>query len=317
MPLTQARIGVLMGGGSAERPVSLKTGKAIYEVLRGKKYNVVQIDVDPSLPWQLRSKRVEMAFLALHGPGDEDGNVQGLLEVLRIPYTGSGVLASALAMDKPMTKRLLKTHGVPVPEGRILSRTKKPPTPPSDSCFPFVVKPVAQGSTIGVSIVRRRSEWAAALRRAFRQGDEIFVETYVPGRELAMSVVDGELLPPVEILAPGGFYDYAAKYEKDETSYQCPPQLSGSTITRLRDLAVRSYAGVGCEGAARVDFRLSPQGRPFFLEINTIPGMTQRSLLPMAALQAGMDYGALTEKILQSALRRGRAKRKGTTFRRM
>jgi D-alanine-D-alanine ligase len=308
MRLTSAKIGVLMGGWSPERPVSLKTGQAIYEALRHLRYRVVPIDVDHMLPWTLRAKKIEVAFLALHGPGGEDGVVQGCLETLGIPYTGSDVRASAIAMDKPKTKMILAHDGIPVAKGQVLSSKEKQSSRPKDLGLPLVVKPAAQGSTIGVSIVRRQADWKKALQRAYRQGEEVLVEAYIPGREIGVSVLNGRALPSVEILVPGGFYDYAAKYEKGGTRYQCPAVLSEAQTKKLGDLAERSWSALGCEGAVRVDFRVTPKGKPYVLEINTIPGMTQRSLLPMAAAQAGMDYGGLTEAILESALRRWSAK---------
>lgn len=293
-----------MGGRSAERAISLKTGQAICQALGRRGYRAIPIDADASLPWQLRAKKVDMAFIALHGPGGEDGTIQGLLEVLGVPYTGSGVRASAIAMDKPSTKALLHSHGIAVPRGKVLQAKKGGQSPPPGMTWPVIVKPASQGSTIGITIVRRTSQWRAALRLAYEHDSHVMVESYIAGREVALSVLDGVALPAVEILAPGGFYDYGAKYEKAETEYRCPAPLSREAARQLRALAVRSYEVVGCEGAARVDFRINRRGKPFVLEINTIPGMTERSLLPMSAAQAGMDYDTLTENILASAWRR-------------
>ena len=290
-----------MGGASAEREISLKTGRAIYAALVQRGYRATMIDVDASLPWVLRKKKIDVAFLALHGPGGEDGTVQGLLDILGIPYTGSGVRASAVGMDKAMTKTLVEREGVPVAAGTCI-RKGQSAMPPKNLKWPLVVKPVDQGSTVGVSIVHTSAQWKSALRRAWRQGSAIIAETFIDGREIAVSVLDGKALPTVEIVAPGGFYDYAAKYEKSETRYLCPAPLTKMQDHQVKELAVRSYQVLGCAGAARVDFRLNSKGRPFFLEINTIPGMTERSLLPMAAAQAGMNYESLTERILRSAL---------------
>ena len=318
MPLTRARIGVLMGGRSAEREVSLRTGQAVHRALLRRGYKAVAIDVDASVHQQLRTKKVEIVFLALHGPGGEDGTIQGLLEIIGMPYTGSGVRASAIAMHKVTAKALLDCHGIPVPPGTVVqagrhgkgqSHRRGPATgPPAGLRWPVVVKPAAQGSTIGVTIVHRPSEWRAALRRAHEYDQEAVVESYIPGREIAVSVLGGtplpRALPAIEIVAPAGFYDYAAKYVKGRTRYLCPAPLPDSVTKRVRDLAIRTYQIVGCEGAARVDFRVTRQGRPYVLEINTVPGMTETSLLPMAAAKAGIDYDSLTERILQSALRR-------------
>ena len=291
-----------MGGTSAEREISLKTGKAIYAALVRRGYRATTIDVDASLPWVLRKKKIDVAFLALHGPGGEDGTVQGLLDVLGIPYTGSGVRASAVGIDKSMTKVLVEREGVPVASGTCIRKGQRA-VPPKNLKWPIVVKPIDQGSTVGVSIVHTVEQWKSALRRAWRQGSAIVAESFIDGREIAVSVLDGKALPSVEIVAPGGFYDYAAKYEKSETQYLCPAPLTKRQDHQMKELAIRSYQTLGCEGAARVDFRLNSKGQPFFLEINTIPGMTERSLLPMAAAQAGMNYESLTERILRSALK--------------
>ncbi len=303
--LTRARIGVLMGGQSAERTISLKTGQAVADALRQRGYDVVTIDVDRSLPHRLRANNVELAFVAMHGPGGEDGTLQGMLEMMGIPYTGSGVRASAIAMHKGVTKSLLAQHRIPVPGGTVLRSDDRAPRPiPKGLRFPVVVKPAAQGSTIGVSIVRSPSGWRRALAQAFQFDPEALVETYVPGRELTVSVLDGVPLPAVEIVAPSGFYDYAAKYEKGRTSYLCPAPVTKAVARQVKELAVKTYQVIGCEGAARVDFRVSKQGRPYVLEVNTVPGMTETSLLPMAAARAGLEYGVLTERILHSALKR-------------
>jgi D-alanine-D-alanine ligase len=231
--------------------------------------------------------------------------MQGLLETLRIPYTGSGVRASAIAMHKAMTKTLLSASDIPVPRGIVVHvRGKLPKAIPAGLRLPVVVKPAAQGSTIGITIVRASSEWAVALRRAHKHDEEAVVEPYIPGREVTVSVLSGDVLPAVEIVAPGGFYDYAAKYQKGQTQYLCPAPLSASIIRQLKDVALQTYRIIGCEGAARVDFRITPRGKPFVLEINTTPGMTETSLLPMAAAQAGLDYDTLTERILETAITR-------------
>ncbi|MDE3017582.1 MAG: D-alanine--D-alanine ligase [Nitrospirota bacterium] len=307
--LTKARIGVLMGGQSSEREVSLRTGQAAHRALLRLGYDAVAIDVTESLVQQLRAKRVGLVFLALHGPGGEDGTIQGLLESIGMPYTGSGVRASAIGMHKVATKALLAYAGIPVAEGTVIrSDQGRSAGLPAGLHLPLVVKPASEGSTIGVSIVRRRSDWRPALRRAHAYDDEALVEAYIPGREIGVSVLGHAgktvALPAVEIVAPGGFYDYAAKYTKGRTQYLCPAPLKPELARLLKDLAVRTYRTIGCDGAARVDFRVTQRGKPYVLEINTIPGMTETSLLPMAAARAGLDYDALTEFILRSALDR-------------
>ena len=314
MRVKKMRVGVLMGGQSAEREISLKTGRAICQALRRRGYKVFSIDVDASLPQQLRQKHIDVAFLALHGPGGEDGTVQGLLEVLGIPYTGSGVRASAIAMDKAMTKAFLQVNDIPVPDGVVLQKGEQGKDWNARLKLPQVVKPSTEGSTIGVSIVRKRAELPSALRRAYRFGERVVVESYIDGREVALAVLDGEALPAVEIISPGGFYDFAAKYQKAETRYLCPAPLARNLLKKIQNLAVRAYSVIGCAGAARVDFRITRRGDPAILEINTIPGMTERSLLPMAAAQAGMTYDTLVERMLGSALRKKPAKRSGRVW---
>lgn len=310
--LTEARIGVLMGGHSAERDVSLRTGQAVHQALLRRGYDAVPIDVDDQICDQLRANRVQIAFLSLHGPGGEDGTIQGLLESIGIPYTGSGVAASAIAMNKATTKALLAYHGIPVPSGTVVQTgmARANARIPKGLRCPLVVKPIDQGSTIGVTIVRRPAEWAAALRRAQQFGKEAVAECFIPGRELTVSVLQGRkgplALPLVEIEVTDGFYDFEAKYQKGRTRYLCPAPIPAALAKRLQAVAVRAYSVLGCDGAVRVDIRLTPRGRPFVLEANTIPGMTETSLLPMAAKEAGIDYDTLVERILESALNRMR-----------
>lgn len=311
--LTNARIGVLMGGQSSERGISLKTGAAVHQSLIRRGYDAVAIDVTNRLPQELAMQKVALAFLALHGPGGEDGVIQGFLETLRIPYTGSGVQASAVGMHKVVTKTLLAAHGIPVPPGTTIRRDDNPSLTKilkeTRLKLPVVVKPASQGSTIGVTIVRRSHQWKAALALAHRYDPEAMVEGYIAGHEATVSIlgkadVEEKILPAVEIVAPGGFYDFSAKYQKGKTQYLCPAPLPAKVLRHISELASQTYKVLGCEGAARVDFRITPRGRPYVLEINTVPGMTETSLLPMAAAQAGIDYDSLVEWILQSALDR-------------
>jgi D-alanine-D-alanine ligase len=302
-----------MGGQSSEREVSLKTGEAVYKSLVRSGYDAVAIDVGPGLSQTLQEQGVEVAFLALHGPGGEDGAIQGFLETLGIPYTGSGVRASAVGMHKVVTKTELAAQGIPVPRGTVVWRGTTPTLNRIlTNCklkLPIVVKPASQGSTIGVTIVRKPSQWKEALQVAHRYDEEAMIEAFIPGHEVTLSLLgtaDGTVagLPAVEIVAPDGFYDFSAKYEKGRTQYLCPAPLSAAVSREIKQLAIRTYQALGCNGAARVDFRITPKGKPYVLEINTVPGMTETSLLPMAAGKAGLSYDALTERILQSALRR-------------
>ena len=309
--LTHVRIGVLMGGQSAEREVSLRTGAAVHRSLARRGYDVVAIDVGPTLSQDLRDQKIALVFLALHGPGGEDGTIQGFLDTLGISYTGSGIQASAISMHKVTTKTLLASAGIPVPAGTVVKRGEKVSSATllraAKLRWPVVVKPASQGSTIGVTIVRKPSQWHDALALAHRYDTEAMVEAYIPGHEVTVSIIgrpgDSPLvLPAVEIVAPGGFYDFAAKYEKGKTQYLCPAPLTVVVTRQIRALALRTYEVLGCAGAARVDFRITPRGRPVVLEMNTAPGMTETSLLPMAAAQAKIDYDELTERILESAL---------------
>jgi D-alanine-D-alanine ligase len=305
VPLTRAVIGVLMGGRSGEREVSLRTGRAVHAALRRRGYRAVTIDTAKPLVPALKRAHVQIAFLALHGRGGEDGTIQGFLETLGIPYTGSSVRASAMAMHKATAKRLMTMAGVPVAPGALVSVAEaRHARPPRGAGWPLVVKPASEGSTIGVSIIRRPSEWRKALRAAHRFDREAIVEAYIPGRETTVGVLNGRALPVVEIRVSDGFYDYNAKYVKGRTQYLCPAPVPARLERTLRALALRAYETLGCGGAARVDFRVTPRGKPFCLEVNTIPGMTETSLLPMAAARAGLSYDALTEEILKSALKR-------------
>jgi D-alanine-D-alanine ligase len=309
--LTHARIGVLMGGQSAEREVSLRTGAAVYQSLVRRGYHAVAIDVGPRLSQDLHDQKIDLVFLALHGPGGEDGAIQGFLETVGIPYTGSGIQTSAICMHKVTTKTLLTSAGIPVPAGTVVKRGEKISLTTMMRAaklrWPIVVKPASQGSTIGVTIVRKPAQWRDALALAHGYDAEAMVEAYIPGHEVTVSIIGRPtssplVLPAVEIVAPGGFYDFAAKYEKKTTQYLCPAPLAAAVTRQIRTLALRTYEVLGCEGAARVDFRITPHGRPVVLEINTAPGMTETSLLPMAAAQAGIAYDELTERILASAL---------------
>jgi D-alanine-D-alanine ligase len=311
--LTNVRIGVLMGGRSSERDISLKTGRAVYQALIRRGYDAVAIDITDRLPRDLEDQKVAIAFLSLHGPGGEDGAVQGFLETMGIPYTGSGIRASAVGMHKAATKMLLAAHGIPLPTGTVVRECDRPSLAKvlrqTKLRLPIVVKPVSQGSTIGVTIIRHSRQWKEALTLAHRYDPEAMVESYIPGHEATVSILgtaaEGpKVLPAIEIVASDGFYDFAAKYQKGRTRYLCPAPLPPKVVHHISELARRTYEVLGCEGAARVDFRITPRGRPYVLEINTVPGMTETSLLPMAAAQVGIAYDDLVEQILQSALDR-------------
>jgi len=300
------RIGVVLGGLSPERDVSLRSGAAMAAALQRLGCTVTSLEADRSLAEALARNKVEVAVLALHGPLGEDGTVQGLLELLGIPYTGSGVLASALAMHKAAAKKIFVFHGLPTAAFEVLpARDADAPAAAARIRMqpPFVVKPCEGGSSIGAGIVRETAQLGGALRAAAEaDGGDILIEAYVSGRELTVGVLNGHALPAIEVIAKTGFYDYDAKYKSGGTTrYIERPDLSADLHAQLQSLAGRAYSALGCAGAARVDFIVTAAGEPFILEINTIPGMTETSLLPMAARQAGMSFDELVKEIVSAA----------------
>jgi D-alanine-D-alanine ligase len=299
--LLQKRIGVLMGGLSAEREVSLKTGRAVLQALRERNYDTVAVDPGHSLPEQLKDAGVEVAFIALHGRSGEDGRVQGLLELLQIPYTGSGVLASSMAIDKVMTKQLLLYHELPTP-GFDFVRSGEDPETLLARCrhLPLVVKPSREGSTIGITVARDREQLREGIKLATQLDGNVMVEDFINGDELTVSVLNGEALPIIQIVAAGGFYDYHAKYQSNSTEYLLPAPIDAVSYQQVQQAAVKAYHILGCRGAARVDFMF--REREFYcIEVNTVPGMTETSLLPKAAAAAGIEFGRLAEMMLLDA----------------
>ncbi len=299
--LKKKRIAVLMGGLSAEREISLRTGKAVSEALAHAGYSIEELDAGRDLPERLSAMDIDVAFIALHGRFGEDGTVQGLLEILRIPYTGSGVLASSLAMDKVMAKKIFLHHQLPTPGFTTLRRTEDVEVF-EKRCrhFPVVVKPAREGSTIGIGIVRSTEALRGLVEKAFRHDDLILVEDFIEGVEVTVGVLNGEPLPMIQIVPRGGFYDYHAKYTAGETEYVIPAPLEKDLYGEIQHNAVVAYESLGCSGAARVDFKV--RGSEFFcLEVNTIPGMTATSLLPKAAQHAGIPFVELVERILENA----------------
>ncbi|APG25365.1 MULTISPECIES: D-alanine--D-alanine ligase [Syntrophotalea] len=296
--LKQKQIAVLMGGLSAERDVSLRTGRAIGQALQRCGYQIVEIDAGRDLPAQLERAGAEVVFIALHGRFGEDGTVQGLLELCGIPYTGSGVLASSLAMDKVATKKMLCYHGIVTPAFAELRQGDVIADNLPD--YPLVVKPAREGSTIGISIANDRRALEEGLAEAFRHDDLVLVEQFIAGAEVTVGVLDGQPLPVIQVVPKGGFYDYQSKYTPGETEYLLPAPLPEATYLALQEAAVRVFRAVGCQGAARVDFMVTDTDF-YCLEVNTIPGMTETSLLPKAAQAAGLSFDELVERILEGA----------------
>ncbi len=299
------KVAVLMGGHSSEREVSLMSGAGVLDALRARGVNAHPFDPAERPLDALRLEGFERAFIALHGRYGEDGTVQGALELLGIPYTGSGVLASALAMDKVYTKRIWASHGVPTPGFAVARSTADVSAALRRLGAPLIVKPVHEGSSIGLTKVDVESQCAAAFELAGRQ-DQVLCEEYVSGRELTVAILGtgatAQALPIVEIIAPAGRYDYQNKYFSDVTRYECPAPLPDELSLQIRQWAVAAFHAVGCEGWARADVMLrSADNAAFFLEINTSPGMTSHSLVPMAARAAGMPYEELCSAILATA----------------
>ena len=299
MPVSRgARVGVLMGGMSTEREVSLKSGKAVLAALQARGWNAVGVDVGPDLPARLVSQGVEVCWIALHGQFGEDGCVQGLLEIMRIPYTGTGVGGSAAAIDKVTTKRLLEDTEVSLPQDWVW---RAGGGIPDGVTYPVVAKTPEGGSTLGIEICANVSELEEALPRLASFDEEVLLEEFVHGVEITVAVLDGEPLPVVAILPESGFFDFEAKYTKGATRYVVPAELPGDVSSRAQRDAVTAFKTLGLWGIARADFIVNEKGTPMFLEVNTIPGMTATSLSPMAARSAGLDFEEIVERVLLGA----------------
>jgi len=296
-------VGVFLGGESSERDVSLRTGAAASLALRRLGYAVKEIDIRGDWLTAIRDSGVDVAFIALHGRFGEDGCIQGALELGGIPYTGSGVAASALSMSKVLAKRIAVSVGVPVAQDVLYEGDRPDDPPPSGMGYPFVVKPDREGSTVGVSIVRLKEEWGPAMALARKYDSRILVETYIPGREITVAILNGKVLPAIEIVpkSGSGFYDYKSKYNAGETEYVIPVPMDRDILARAAEYTRRASAALSLRGAARLDYRVDPGGNLFFLEANTIPGMTETSLLPKAAKFDGMTFDELVEEILSDA----------------
>lgn len=287
-------VAVLKGGFSAEREVSLESGASIAKGLRAAGYTVTEIDVtspDFTVP-----SGIEAVFIALHGTYGEDGGVQMRLTELGLPYVGANAEASRCSFDKLLTEICLRKAGVPVPESETLRRGGK-----RTLSLPVAVKPPRQGSSVGCSLVFNESEWEPAMADAFQYDDEVLVQRFIPGREFTVGIVAGEVLPVVEIVTKAGWYDYTAKYKVDTTRYVIPAELDTATAVRMQAAALKTFKALGARGFGRVDFRMTPEGEQFVLELNTIPGFTSHSLLPKAAAAAGIEFPVLCDRIMKTA----------------
>jgi D-alanine-D-alanine ligase len=296
------RVAVLMGGASAERDVSLKSGAAVLKALLQSGVDAHKVDVGSDVMTQLMNGCFDRAFVILHGRGGEDGTIQGALELMELPYTGSGVMASALGMDKWRSKLLWQAAGLPTPDCSLLD---------SDSDFgevaerlglPLFVKPASEGSSVGISKVNGREEMAAAYREAVKHDRLVLAEQCIGGGEYTVAIVGDELMPVVKIEPAGEFYDYESKYLSDDTAYRCPCGLSPEKEAELQALAARAFEVLGCRGWGRIDILLDEAECPYLLEANTLPGMTDHSLVPMAAKTAGISFDELVWRILETSM---------------
>ncbi|MCM8777546.1 MAG: D-alanine--D-alanine ligase [Candidatus Omnitrophica bacterium] len=303
------RIAVLYGGDSPEREISLRSGKAVAEALKRKRHKILLIDTAKK-NFVKKILGVDCAFIALHGEKGEDGTIQGLLEILGIPYTGSGVRASAMCMNKVITKKILLYHKIPTPLFLEVKKDSpvKPPFP-----FPVVVKPANMGSTIGIKITRNRKQMLSAIKECFKLDSEVFIEEYIKGLEVTAGILGNDnpkVLPVIEIETPTGFYDYKAKYTPGGSRHIIPARIEKRTLKKIEDIALNTYKILGCSGFARMEM-IVKKGVPYVLDVNTIPGMTDTSLFPDAAKAKGISFEELCERIVMLGLERWQKQKKG------
>jgi D-alanine-D-alanine ligase len=300
------RIGVLMGGTNAEREVSLRTGEGVAAALESRGHDVERLEWSAGGPMpdaMVREAGVDVVFLALHGRGGEDGCVQGMLELMGVPYTGSGVLASALAMDKLKAKEMFRLHNVPTPPYYVATKADLAELEEVHGSFgfPCIVKPRREGSSVGLSKASSLAELASAIERGLELDEHVLVERFVKATEVHVGILDGRVLGAVEVAPKSGLYDYKAKYTAGMTDYHLPPRLPATRLRGVMNLAERAARALGCSGACRVDLLVTEGENEYVLEVNTLPGMTATSLLPKIAAAAGMDYPTLCEAILEGA----------------
>jgi D-alanine-D-alanine ligase len=301
-PKSFGRVAVLMGGLSAEREVSLKSGEAVLATLQRRGVDVTGIDAGSDVLQQITGSGCERVFIILHGRGGEDGVIQGGLELLGIPYSGSGILASALGMDKMRSKRIWRGAGLPTPDYEVLSGNCDFAGVAERLGLPLIVKPVHEGSSIGMSKVESSDELQPAFAEAARYDHEVIAEQWIAGSEYTVAILGEQALPPICLQTPHSFYDFAAKYQADTTQYLCPCGLNDEEEQQLQTLALDAFRAVGAEGWGRVDAMRDAEGRFWLIEVNTVPGMTDHSLVPMAAQAAGIPFDQLVWKILESSM---------------
>lgn len=295
------KVGVLMGGWAAERSVSLKSGQAVLEGLLEKGIDAHKIDVDRNIIDVVRAGKFDRLFNILHGRGGEDGVIQGALEILQIPYTGCGVMASAISMDKLMTKRIWTGSGLPTPAFEILNSESNFKAVVEKLGLPVIVKPAQEGSSIGMSKVKDAKDLKAAYEKAAEFDDVVFAEQWVTGQEYTIAILGDEVLPSINVVTDTDFYDFDAKYESDDTQYNCPSGLDADAEEALKALSKTAFDIVGGRGWGRVDVMQDNVGTFWLIEVNTSPGMTDHSLVPMAAKQQGLSFSDLTLEILKTS----------------
>ena len=292
----------MAGGPSSERGISIKSGLAVYNALKREGCDVEWLEIGKGdIKKKVQSIPFDVAFIALHGRVGEDGTIQAVLERMSRPYTGSGVTASRLALDKIASRRIFKSQGIPVPEYRILSRGRT--KVPEDFSFPVVVKPRREGSSIGLSLARNKKEFIKACKGAFKYSDRIIAEKFIRGREITVSILGKGPLPVVEVMPKRAFYDFYAKYSDDRTRYKVPASLPASLYKKAQALGLAAYNALGCRDFSRVDMLLGDDGKIYILEVNTIPGLTEKSLLPKAAKAGGMTFNKLCLNLLRLAIK--------------
>ena len=306
-PKEFGRVAVLFGGDSSEREISLISGTAVLAALKRSKVDAQPFDPRDKPLTLLLEERFDRVWIALHGPGGEDGTLQGALEYLGVPYTGSGVMGSAIGMDKLRTKRLAQASGVATSPFVVLNSPHDFDHALEKLGLPMIVKPATQGSSVGMTKVEKAEDLPAAYAAAAKTDRVIFAESWITGGEYTVAILQGRALPSIRIETPRSFYDYEAKYFRDDTKYHCPSGLSVSAEQHLANLAVATFDAAGAEGWGRVDFMMDAAGRPLLLEFNTIPGMTDHSLVPMAARAAGMDFDQLVWRVLETSFARERS----------
>jgi D-alanine-D-alanine ligase len=300
--LKKKRIGVLDGGLSSERDVSLRTGGAVTKALREAGYSVAELDVGKDLPEKLRAEKVDLAFIALHGRYGEDGCIQGLLESMFIPYTGSGVLASSVGMEKVFTKQVFVSNGIPTPAHAAFTTADAALKAKLPFDFPAVVKPSREGSSVGITIAKTREQYEGAVHEAAKYPGLILVEQFIKGREVQGAVLDDEALGVIEIVPAREFYDYQAKYGPNSgTQYIFPARLDAATYEKVNQVCLAAHKALSCSGATRSDAIVTEQGEVYLLEVNTLPGMTATSLLPKIAAGRGLNFTQLCERLLLGA----------------